>query len=1062
MLNKRKENHSIDRSALKRVFRRVALPIWLCLISFALYAQQGEVTLKGRMVDTSGDALPGALITVVGSTKGAVSDGEGNFELTNVKVGTKLKITYLGMQDEEFTFEGKNNITIVLKEKVNEMDEVTIVAFGKQKKESVVASITTVATKDLQIASSNLTSAFAGKIPGLISYQTTGEPGNDNAQFFVRGVTTFGYKKEPLILIDGFESSTDDLARLQPDDIEQFSILKDASATVLYGARGANGIITITTKSGRESDKVKISARLDVNISTPTKMLELLDGVRYMELYNEAQLSRHYDSGSIEPIAQWYSQDKIAATKRGDNPMAYPNVDWYDMIMKTQTVNEKANVNLEGGGKTTSYYVAVGMDHETGLLKVNNQDHLNDFNSNIDITRFNLRSNVIFKLNQNTKLDTRISGRFQKYNGPATSATDIFKQIMDINPVEFPAVWNPGPGYENIRHTMFGMVTPSKTNPFAEMVKGYQQSDESNITAQATLRHDMDYLLKNLKFEFKASISAFSKATQTRTFEPTYYSLEDYDPVTNSYSLFNTNPNNNPYLGDVVGGKDGNTHYYFEARFNWGQQFGDHNIGLMTVGIAEEKVLTSGESGGIKLTLPERNLGNSSRLTYDYDSRYFLEASYGYNGSEKFDAKHRFGFFPAIAAGWIISNEHFYSDTFRDIFSLVKLKYSWGKVGNDAIGNTGKRDDRFYYLSDIKIGGNSSPYFFGQDMRTVYEGYAINQYENPFVTWEVSIKQNAGIELELLKGMNIQLDFFNDVRDQIYWPRANVPSSLGYGGIAVSGNIGKVKSEGIDGSIDYKHSFSKDFWLTGRANYTFARSKVLRTDEPMNQPSYRFQVGQPVNQPFGYVAERLFLDQHEIDNSPDQKALGGTYMRGDIKYTDVNNDGVVNENDQIPIGYPTVPQMQYGFGLSAGYKDFDLSFFFQGNAQSSFFIAPKDIAPLQNRRNAPAIIANSTWSEMHPDIHAFWPRLSIDNIDNNYVNSTWWLRDASFMRLKTVELGYSTGSLKNYGVQNIRLYLSGENLFTFSRFKLWDPEMGGNGLAYPINRRFNVGLQLSF
>ncbi|GHT50831.1 SusC/RagA family TonB-linked outer membrane protein [Bacteroidia bacterium] len=1026
----------------------------------------GTKTITGFVYDETGDGVPGSTITIKGSSRGVVTDIDGSFKI-DVSPTDVLEVSFLGYDLYSETVGNKASFEITLKPKANELDEVTVVAFGKQKKESVVASITTIAAKDLQIAGSNLTTAFAGKIPGLISYQTTGEPGKDNAQFFVRGVTTFGYKKEPLILIDGFESSTDDLARLQPDDIDQFSILKDASATVLYGARGANGIITITTKSGRESDKVKISARLDVNVSTPTQMLELLDGVRYMELYNEAQLSRHYDSGATTPIAQWYSQDKIEATRRGDNPMAYPNVNWYDMIMKTQTVNEKANVNLEGGNQSTTYYVAVGMDHETGLLKVDEQDNLNDFNSNIDILRFNLRSNVIFKLSKTTTLDTRISGRFQKYNGPATSASDIFKQIMDINPVEFPAVWHPGAGYENVRHTMFGAVTPAKINPFAEMVKGYSQTDESNISAQATLRHTMDYLLQNLKFEFKASISAFSSATQTRTFDPTYYSLEGYDEVADTYSLFNTNPNNNPYLGDVVGGKDGNTHYYFEARFNWGRQFGVHNIGLMTVGIAEEKLLTSGTDGNIKLTLPERNLGNSSRLTYDYDSRYFLEASYGFNGSEKFDKSHRFGFFPAVAVGWVISNEKFYSDALRDILSMAKLKYSWGKVGNDAIGNTGTRDDRFYYLSEIEIAKATdvathySPFYVGQDMRTIYGGYRVGQYENPFVTWEVSTKQNIGVELDLLKGMNIQVDYFTDVRDQIYWPRQNVPASLGLGGTAVSANIGKVESEGVDGSIDYKHSFNKDFWLTGRANYTFARSKVLKTDEPMNLPSYRLQVGQPVNQPFGYVAERLFLDQYEIDNSPKQDALGPT-MRGDIKYTDINNDGVINENDQIPIGYPTVPQVQYGFGLSAGFKDADLSFFFQGNAQSSFFIAPQEIAPLKDRRNAPAIVANSTWSEMNPDIHAFWPRLSIDNVDNNYVNSTWWLRDASFLRLKTVELGYSISQLKGYGIQNIRLYLSGENLLTFSKFKLWDPEMGGNGLAYPINRRYNIGLQLAF
>jgi TonB-linked SusC/RagA family outer membrane protein len=554
----------------------------------------------------------------------------------------------------------------------------------------------------------------------------------------------------------------------------------------------------------------------------------------------------------------------------------------------------------------------------------------------------------------------------------------------------------------------------------------------------------------------KASVSTYSYASSTRTYAPAYYALESYDEISGKYTLFNTNPGTTSYLGDVVGSRDGNTHYYFEGRFNWGDKFGDHNVGFMTVGIGEEKILTSGRNGSIKETLPERNLGNSSRLTYDYDSRYFLEASYGWNGSEKFDSQHRFGFFPALALGWIVSNEPFYSDALRNVLSLVKLKYSWGKVGNDAIG---ERSDRFLYLSDIATGG--SPYYWGNDFLTTYSGYTIRQYENQSVAWEISTKQNVGIELELLKGMNIQLDFFHDVRDNIYWPRNNLPKSLGFGNVPIRGNIGQVNSEGLDGSIDYKHSFSRNLWITARANYTFTRNKIVKIDEAMNKPEYRFQVGHPVNQQWGYVAERLFLDQAEIDNSPEQNIFG-TYMRGDIKYTDVNDDGVINQNDQIPIGYPTVPQIQYGYGISAGYKKMDFSFFFQGNAQVSFFINPSSISPLINRRNAPAIIANDAWSEMHPDVHAFWPRLSVEPINNNYANSTWWLRDGSFMRLKTVELGYSTDRIKRLRISNVRVYISGENLFYLSAFKLWDPEMGGNGLAYPINRRFNLGLQLSF
>jgi TonB-linked SusC/RagA family outer membrane protein len=1019
--------------------------------------------ITGSIFDETGEPVAGATITVKDVTGGVITDAYGKFSI-NAKPADVLEINFIGYQTHTVPVGEQRNFEIRLQPKTNELDEVTIVAFGKQKKESVVSSIATVNAKDLHVASSNLTASFAGKIPGLISFQTTGEPGADNAQFFVRGVTTFGYKSDPLILIDGFEASTDDLARLQPDDIEAFSILKDAAATVLYGARGANGIISITTKTGQEGNKVKVSARFDVNIATPTSMLELLDGVSYMRLFNDARLSRHNDQmlqfegdpSLITPMTAWYSEEKIQATMRGDNPMIYPNIDWYDMLMKEQTVNSKANINLSGGGSLATFYVAVGYDNDTGLLKVDNQDNLNNFNSNIDIKRYSIRSNVVFKLGKTTTLDTRISGRFQKYNGPWRSATDIFNYVMDINPVEFPAIWTPDEKHLNVRHTLFGMADPQGglVNPFAEMVRGYKQRDENAISAQATIRQDLDMLLKNLKFEFKASVSTNSISEQNRVYSPVYYALESVDELTGAYTLFNINPDATGRLGDVEGNRDGETHYYFEGRFNWNESFGPHNVGFMTVGVAEEKNLTNGKNGTIYETLPERNLGNSSRFTYDYDSRYFLEASYGYNGSEKFDKSHRFGFFPAFGLGWMISNEPYYSDRMKDIFQLLKLKFTYGKVGNDAIA---ERSGRFFFLSDIRNGGGA--YRWGSDFLNMHDGYSVTRYNNPNIQWEVSSIGNLGVELGLLDGMTLQVDLFKNTRDKIYWPRNNIPQTMGFE-TSISGNVGKVESQGLDGSLDYQHSFNPKTWLTARANMSYSKNKIVQTDEPAYDEPYLYTVGRPVNQAWGYVAERLFVDQAEIDNSPSQTAFG-EYMRGDIKYTDVNGDGVINSNDRIPIGYPTVPQIQYGFGASAGFDKVDFSFFFQGNEQVSFFIEPAKIAPLVDRRNAPAIIARDSWSETNPDIHAFWPRLATYQISNNLQNSTWWLREGGFLRLKTVELGYSLDFLRKFGSGG-RIYLNGENLFYFSSFKLWDPEMGGNGLSYPINRRFNIGVQLIF
>ncbi|MDR0697600.1 MAG: TonB-dependent receptor [Tannerella sp.] len=1021
---------------------------------FSFAGAQQNVTVKGKILDYDGIPLDGVSVIVKGTTQGTVSVENGDYSIANVSVGSILEFRLIGFVTEERKVENELNINVVMIESTESLDEVTLVAFGKQKKESVIASITTVNAKDLVIPSSNLTAAFAGRIPGLISYQTSGEPGADNAEFFVRGVTTFGYKQDPLILIDGFEASTDDLARLQPDDIESFSILKDASATVLYGARGANGIIMVNTKSGTEGS-LKVSARADVNISTPTTMLELLDGVTYMKMYNEARISRDKDREHTfldTPIGPWYSEQKIQATARGDNPMIYPNIDWYDMLFKKYTANKKLNINLSGGGKVATYYVAGGVDHETGLLKV---DKLNNFNNNISIVRFNIRSNVIFKLTSTTTLDTRITGRFQTYNGPYQSASTIFNMVMDGNPVDFPAVWLPDEKRQNTRHTLFGNTVPQKINPYAEMVRGYDQRHENNISAQATLMQDLDFLTKGLKFQVKASVSTWSYASGLRSYSPMYYALEQYNDITGVYTLYNINPNDVPTLGNVAGSRDGNTHYYFEGRFNWDRQFGKHSIGVMTVGIAEEKVLTNGEGGSIYYTLPERNLGNSGRVSYDYDSRYFAEFAYGYNGSEKFTGKKQFGFFPSFGAGWIVSNEAFW-ESIKESFGLLKLKYTYGKVGNDAIA---KRQDRFFYLSDISGGG--AGYYFGRTAQNAYTGYTIRRYANPDISWEVSTKYNLGIELGLLKGqsLNIQADVFYDVRDKIYMARESYPASVGLE-TTIHGNVGKVTSQGIDGSVDYQYYFNNDFWMTGRVNFTYATNKYVEKDEKNFRDAYRKRVGHPINQAWGLVAERLFVDQTEIDNSPEQSF--GTYMRGDIKYLDVNKDGKVNSDDEISMGFPTSPEMQYGFGLSTGYKNLDFSFFFQGNANVSFFINPGGMAPFYNRRNAPKIVALNAWSETNPDVHAFWPRLSTEQVNNNVQNSSWWLREGTFIRLKSIELGYNIPAAKKIGVETCRLYLSCENLFHISTFKLWDPEMGGNGLSYPINRRFNIGLKIAF
>ncbi|RKE57510.1 SusC/RagA family TonB-linked outer membrane protein [Sphingobacterium detergens] len=1034
--------------------------LFLFLLLFTLpmlsFAQK---QLTGIVKDASnGEKIEGVTILKnrVPVTK---TNANGEFQLSGI-VGDSLVFTFVGKKDETRVIGPQNIIEVLLYDDGKSLDEVTVVAFGTQKKATVVGAITTVKASDLKIPATNLTSAFAGRIPGVISFQNSGEPGADNAQFFVRGVTTFGYQASPLILIDGFESTTDNLARMQPDDIESFSILKDASATVLYGARGANGIIMVTTKAGREGP-VGLNARVDVNTASPTRMIKMVDGIDYMKLYNEARMTR-------DPIlGPYYSQQKIQSTIDNENPMIFPNIDWYNTLLKNYTVNTKANVNLSGGGQVATYYVSGGFDKESGLLKV---DDRNNFNNNININRFFIRSNVIFKLTKTTTLDTRIQGRFERYNGPFRSASDIFRMVMNSNPVDFPAVFSPDTKNEFTQHTLFGntFVTGSlKNNPYAEMVRGYEDRNENTITAQATLMQDLAFLTPGLKLQGRASVTTWSKYAGTRSYDPFYYDLENYNQITGEYSLYALNPTTGrATLGDVDPKRDASSNYYFEARFNWNRSFGNHNLGAMTVGMIEEKLLTSGNSNSIYETLPERNMGNSGRLTYDFDNKYFAEFAYGLNGSEKFMGQKRFGFFPSLGGGWMVSSERFF-EPLKSVVSTLKLRGTWGRVGNDAIA---ERRDRFFYLSDISR-GNDAMYRWGTDFMNAYNGFNVNRYANPDITWEESEKWNVGIEANFFnESLKLQGDFFKDVRSKIYMRRENFPASAGLEA-AISGNVGKVSSQGFDGSLTYQKFFGSDLWLSARANFTYATNKYLALDEKNYADTYLKKLGHNLRQEWGLLAERLFVDQYEIDNSPRQDF--GEYMAGDIKYKDINGDGIINDNDRIPMGYPTVPEIQYGFGMSAGYKAFDFSFFFQGNKNVSFFInstaesnpntGSYGIAPFASRRNALAIIADNYWSETNPNTHAFWPRLSTDPINNNTQQSSWWLRDGSFIRLKSLEIGYSPRNLERFGFgKGSRIYISGENLAVFSPFKLWDPESGRNGLGYPPNRRFNVGIQLSF
>lgn len=1016
------------------------------LLSLGVQAQQ--VAVQGKVVEAdTGEPLPGVSIMVDKSTRGVSTDIDGTFEI-RVLPTDKLIFSFIGMQEQVIEVGNKTYISVELAQQADELEEVTIVAFGKQKKESVIGAITTVNPKDLKVPSSNLTTTLAGNMAGVIAYQRSGEPGQDNADFFVRGITTFGTNTNPLILIDGVELTSSDLARLRPDDIESFSILKDATATALYGARGANGVILVTTKQGVVGP-AKISVRIENSLSSPTQTVDIADPVTYMKMHNEAILTRD-PLGIIE-----YSQEKIEMTELGKYPLIYPANDWKEMLFNENTMNQRVNLNVSGGGGVARYYVAGSYNRDNGILKV---DKRNNFNNNIAINNYDLRSNVNINVTKTTELNIRFSANFEEYKGPLRGGTDMYNLMVHSNPVLFPAYYPADEDFKYAQHILFGNYNNSKINPYAEMVRGYKEKSRSQILAQIELKQDLDFITKGLTARGMLNVSRLSQFSVNRAYNPFFYEISNYNRLTGDYKLIETTIGTE-YLGygELPGEREQNSSFYFEGSLNHAREFGKHNISNLLVFQARQTL--DANAGSLQLSLPSRNLGLSGRSTYSYDSRYFVEFNFGYNGSERFDKNNRFGFFPSAGVAWLISNEKFWEDLQPTINNL-KLRYSYGLIGNDQIGSA---YDRFFYLSEVNMNDGGRGATFGSEYAIRYNGITINRYANPYISWEKSYKQNFALELGLWDDLSIIAEYFTEKRDNILMTRSSIPNTMGLTATPRA-NVGEASGKGVDIMLEYQKSWSKDFWTSARGNFTYATSRYDVYEEPAYKEPWRSRVGLSLNQGYGYIAERLFVDDEEAASSPPQYIGTSYYGGGDIKYLDVNRDGRITEADRVPIGHPTVPEIIYGFGFSAGYKGFDFSVFFQGSERQSFWINANATSPFINEAQILKAYADSYWSEENQDVYALWPRLSPTVISNNVATSTWFMRDGSFLRLKQMEFGYTVPQkvTERIRMNNLRFYVSGSNLLLFSKFKMWDVEMAGNGLGYPNQRVVNFGVNFTF
>ena len=1039
----------------------------------------GRVNITGKVTDAfNDDPIPGVNVIISGTTTGTTTDIDGIYELL-VNEGDTLQFSFIGYHTQEIEVVKARIINVRLSERTEMLEEAVIVAFGKQSKESVVSSITTVNTADLKVPSSNLTTALSGKMAGLIAYQSTGAPGEEDAQFFVRSVTSFGSGlTSPLILIDNVEMTSKDLSRLNPDDIASFSILKDASATALYGARGANGVVLVTTKEGKKG-RVNVQVRAETSVSTPTTKVDLVDPISFMEYSNIASMTRH---GELT-----YPQSKIDRTRDPNrNQYVYPAVDWKDILTRDHSMNHRANINLTGGGEAATYYIAGSFSQDNGILQV---DKMNPFNSNINLKKYTVRSNVNLNLSKTLEAKVRVSANFEDYTGPigesGSGGANTYGKSLIANPVLFPPAYAPDRETQYVNRILFGNHSDSDfgegtdqyINPYADIMKGYEDMRNNTLLTQLELHQNLNMITDGLKARFIGSITRYSGFNIQRSYKPFYYQYirGTHNPSDSEfpYNLAVLNPEEgSDFIDYSAGDKYVKSSYYAEGAILYNKSFAQkHDLGGLLVGSVKENM--DGSPSNLDSSLPSRNVSVAGRFTYGFNQTYFAEFNFGLNGSERFDPSHRWGFFPSIGTGWQLSNEKFW-DRIRQAIPTFKLRATYGLVGNDVIVDD---TDRFFFTSNINLNGAAAGRF-GNNPNSPWTRPTINiiRYANPNITWEVSYKTNLAIELGLL---NNDLTFIGEVyherRTNIVQLRPDVPSTMGLAA-DIKTNYGEAVGKGIDLTLDFNKAYSNSLWYIIRGNFTYGTAKITKYDELdySEIAPWLSLVGQKVGQQRGYVAERLFIDDEEVKNSPLQEvATGGGYQAGDIKYRDINGDGIINSYDIVPMGYSSTPEIQYGLGGSFGYKGFDFSIFFQGSSRYSFFLNATNMAPFvevtqggkKGNRAMLNFIAESVWTETDRDVYAKWPRLSPDagstaiGNRNNFVRSNYWMRSLGFIRLKSLEIGYTAPEIR--GVKP-RVYASGTNLLTFSNFKLWDPEMGGNGLAYPLQRVFNVGLQLNF
>ena len=987
---------------------------------------QNRNTFRGKVLDEFGEPLPGAAIQVKGSTRGVTTDLDGSFEL-EVSKSDRLIISFLGMEDQEIVVGNQNDIVVKMKPKADELEEVTIVAFGKQKKESVIGAITTLSTDNIKMPVGKISTSLAGQLAGLVVTQTSGEPGA-GANFWIRGISTFGANDRPLVLVDGIERSLD---LVDAEDIESLSILKDATATAVYGVRGANGIVLITTKRGKEG-KPSIRANVEYGLSTPTVMPKTADAGQWIDYYNDISLDAYGRPA--------YTPQQKEMFLNGTDPDLYPNVNWMKEIFKNMSNSQRVNLNISGGGKRIRYYISGSYYSEGGIFNVQKNSQ---YDASLRYNKFSFRSNLDVDLSSSTVLNLNLSNQYETKNRPGTGLGDFWIRCIDVPPITMPTVYSDG--------TI--SCYPASNNPYNMLNNsGYSTDFWNNTQSLIGLTQDFSELItKGLKANVKFAWDAYNGATLDRKKSPATFYATGRDEEGNL--IFHKNSDGSDYIDLTNKGYSGNRSWALEASLTYDRVFNDvHRVGGLFLYNMRE--YNDNVPGSYIAAFAHKNQGIAARATYSFRDTYFIEGNFGYNGSENFSPGHKFGFFPSIAAGYLISNENYFSGL-NSVVDLLKIKGSYGLIGSDEIGG-----QRFAFNSEMSWTGG---YQFGEMKENWISGIATGRIGNPSISWETAKKLNVGLEMGFFNKLKAQIDFFHEKREGIYIEQESVPSVVG-NNIRQWINLGKMQNGGVDASLEYTQNIN-DFMIQGRANFTFNRNKKLYDDKPTPVWAYREDVGVPLYQQRGLVAMGLFESEEEVNNSPRQ--FGGA-KPGDIKYKDINGDGIIDTNDEIAIGRTHIPEINYGFGLSMGWRGFDLSFFFSGVGNVTRIIQGGAIWGVGGNIEALggffSYVAENRWRPDNPDPNAKYPRMYMAPSQNNTQPSTFFQRDMSFLRLKNAEFGYTIPKnlTKKIGLSTMRLYIQGLNLLTLSKFKMWDPELDTNsGMAYPNMTVVNFGLNVN-